>query len=390
MSNNDQQAAAAAPKPKKKRVEWLDIMRGAVMFLVILGHVTKHGATLKWIYSFHMPSYFLISGMTFAFNKRWGLKEFAWNKFYGLMIPYLVLSVYAAPLREWLERIGECNMQTWKDLILGTLYSNADSGLKMSSNTLWFIPCLFVSTMVFFFIMKAAKALAGTLPEGGSGNAKPNGAKWEEIYATILTLAVVGIAWALGLNIGSGGMWHYKAGIFATLFLLIGYLFMRHITVFQQFIETHKAAALILMVILFVIGDLISIHNGSVSMIRNRYHFLPWFYISALLSSFAVVILMMVVTDLGNDQAAANAAAGRSDPGTVKKLLKPINFIGVNTLPYIAFQVPVMKLMWHYMPNTFGTHAMGWALFQTVIVYFAFIPFSWLVDKGIPKKKAKK
>ena len=140
-----------APK-KKTRVLWIDILRGFMMFIVIYGHITRFPPMQIYIYSFHMPMFFIISGMTFKFNKVKDTKTFIWNKFFALMIPYFLLNLYVSPLREWLERIGECNMQSWLDLIKGVLYSNADCHLKMASNTTWFIPALFVTT-VFVFLM---------------------------------------------------------------------------------------------------------------------------------------------------------------------------------------------------------------------------------------------
>jgi hypothetical protein len=63
-----------------------------------------------------------------------------------------------------------------------------------------------------------------------------------------------------------------------------------------------------------------------------------------------------------------------------------VDFIGRRTLPYIAFQVPVMKLMWYYMAETFGTKMMPWLLIQTVLLYFGMMPFAWAVDKIVPRR----
>ena len=52
----------------KGRVRWLDTARCIGIFLVILGHIsfgTVFGYSVKnWIYSFHMPLFFFLAGLT--------------------------------------------------------------------------------------------------------------------------------------------------------------------------------------------------------------------------------------------------------------------------------------------------------------------------------------
>ena len=39
-----------------------DVMKGIGILLMMLGHIPVEGMVYKWIYSFHMPMFFLISG----------------------------------------------------------------------------------------------------------------------------------------------------------------------------------------------------------------------------------------------------------------------------------------------------------------------------------------
>ncbi len=51
---------------RKQRIEELDYVKGLAIFLVIMGHATDNLATPLWrlvIYSFHMPLFFMVSGM---------------------------------------------------------------------------------------------------------------------------------------------------------------------------------------------------------------------------------------------------------------------------------------------------------------------------------------
>ena len=340
-----------APK-KKTRVLWIDILRGFMMFIVIYGHITRFPPMQIYIYSFHMPMFFIISGMTFKFNKVKDTKTFIWNKFFALMIPYFLLNLYVSPLREWLERIGECNMQSWLDLIKGVLYSNADCHLKMASNTTWFIPALFVTTVFVFLMQKICRSDKGM---------------------TIGIIVFMIGFWALGQTKGTGGPWHWRVGIVASVFYLGGYWFMVFIDKIQGFIDRIKGWVWPLCAVMLVAGFFISRFNGSCSMIHNRYHNLLLYYLSAFITCIAIMFIFMIL----------------SKSEKFIRLMKQVEFVGVNTLPYIAFQVPIMKLFWYYIP-WFGTHKEPSVFILSVILFFGMMPLAKLVDKLIPKQKKKK
>lgn len=55
---------------KKTRIEWLDIAKGIVILTVIIGHTAEYGGTLRnFIFSFHMPLFFILSGYTYKIPK---------------------------------------------------------------------------------------------------------------------------------------------------------------------------------------------------------------------------------------------------------------------------------------------------------------------------------
>ncbi|MBF1069294.1 MAG: acyltransferase family protein, partial [Prevotellaceae bacterium] len=51
-----------------KRIEALDIAKGIGIILVIIGHMSS-SYLRDWIYSFHMPLFFIISGICFKTEK---------------------------------------------------------------------------------------------------------------------------------------------------------------------------------------------------------------------------------------------------------------------------------------------------------------------------------
>lgn len=54
---------------ERKRLDWIDCTKGLVILLVVVGHTVGGGLRGKWVkdalFSFHMPFFFIVSGMTF-------------------------------------------------------------------------------------------------------------------------------------------------------------------------------------------------------------------------------------------------------------------------------------------------------------------------------------
>lgn len=79
----------------KKRILWIDIAKGIAIILVILGHTIPFGSLSRnLIFSFHMPLFFILSGMTFhvASSKTEILKHLNKN-IKHLIFPVLICTV---------------------------------------------------------------------------------------------------------------------------------------------------------------------------------------------------------------------------------------------------------------------------------------------------------
>lgn len=73
------------PEVKKKRESWLDACKGIAIVLVVIGHIIDGNMSKgllsgqTWvvvynvIYLFHMPLFFVLSGMALAVSKRQNL-----------------------------------------------------------------------------------------------------------------------------------------------------------------------------------------------------------------------------------------------------------------------------------------------------------------------------
>lgn len=127
----------------KQRLIYFDITKGFAIFLVVLGHIFNGSRFDRWISSFHMPLFFIISGCLLKYNdyKNISLKEFIRKRINGLIIPYIYFSILNTIL------IFIINRFIIEDLIINILRVL----VGQSVYALWFLPALFISEIIFLF-----------------------------------------------------------------------------------------------------------------------------------------------------------------------------------------------------------------------------------------------
>lgn len=146
------------PDDKKREVEW-DVLKGILMICVITGHLDVSEYVRTYIYSFHMPLFFLISGYfyhpvvnedyipksssrTNTFFKR--LRRVISKKTYALLYPYLTMLIL-----NYLAWIILYRPQNILSPIIHIFWTNTVDGLPIAG-ALWFLTALF---FVFIFAL---------------------------------------------------------------------------------------------------------------------------------------------------------------------------------------------------------------------------------------------
>jgi acyltransferase len=79
---------------KNSRLEWVDWTKILGMLLVVLGHMNIAKQDIEYIYSFHMPLFFFLSGYL---EKDKGLKKIISRSYQSLVVPYLLLCMLSYP-----------------------------------------------------------------------------------------------------------------------------------------------------------------------------------------------------------------------------------------------------------------------------------------------------
>ena len=74
----------------KNRIDWIDMAKGYGMLAVIIAHICV-GPLHTWIYTFHMPLFFFLSG--YVFSNKEAFNIFIKKKAKALIVPYFSLGI---------------------------------------------------------------------------------------------------------------------------------------------------------------------------------------------------------------------------------------------------------------------------------------------------------
>ena len=130
----------------KKRLLWPDVLRALALYCVVLSHLGSFSQQISlFCFGFVMQLFFFISGMFASHYSKMSLDKLVQKLAVHLLIPHVIISAvniaYAAykGISGWRESIMQCVLAIRNKI----LYS-----------TLWFLPCLFVMIVVYWWLSR--------------------------------------------------------------------------------------------------------------------------------------------------------------------------------------------------------------------------------------------
>lgn len=141
----------------KNRIEWVDISKGILIILVVIGHIITTGVIHTCIYSFHLFAFIYISG--FFYKKKSSLKRYIYSeckkllpKFFLYAIIWIVFS-YVYNFLLFNNKID--NMISIKDYAIKsfiTLILGNGNITGISLGAIWYIPMLLSIKLLYGII----------------------------------------------------------------------------------------------------------------------------------------------------------------------------------------------------------------------------------------------
>lgn len=186
---------------EQKRIEFIDTCKYLAMLLVIFTHAFKEGSFIAFIFSFHLPLFFFLNGMTLKLKDQ-SFADFMTKKMKRYILPMLGLGILCVLLEMLIRSILNAKAPEPAFLI----------GLARIINqtrcyAIWFLPVLFFSDLILFGLYKKFKD--------------------NLVLIGLCTLLILGIGILFNQRHNVALVWNVDAAFFGTLFTYFGYTF-RH------------------------------------------------------------------------------------------------------------------------------------------------------------------
>lgn len=261
------------------RLSYIDIAKGIGIFFVIWGHIILSGPAYNFIYAFHMPLFFFLSGFVFSKNKYKNIKEFLIKKLKTLILPYMVLSIITY-LYWFLIETRFTGSTNFVKTFIQIFISQGSSGYMLHNIPMWFVLCLFSLEIIYYFISKL----------------KNNKIR----YVSILLLGATGCLMTLENNFFDFRklFWSLEIAFVALPFYAIG---SEISTCFgkekiKEIIESkNKVLTIFISIILFIILLITSNLNPDVSMGTDYLGNFGLFYINAFFGIVLTIIISILI-----------------------------------------------------------------------------------------------
>lgn len=236
------------------RIAWIDCLRGLGLILVVIGHMAMPRWIVTYIYGFHMPLFFFLSGYLYKYNIsiKWAVR-----KIDSLIIPYVLYCL-----------IGVTVISCVKGDDVAHLVSLMYYGKGLGTE--WFLLCLFMSELLGALMLKVL----------GSGLGRA--------LLGFFICVITGVCISL-LNLEQ---YYMVNTVFpAAAFWLLGVVIAK-----SNFIDRMDRAMVSIAVIILFVFSLLALYNCRVNINGNKYGNFLLFYFVAISAIIMLTLMFKRIT----------------------------------------------------------------------------------------------
>lgn len=257
----------------KKRIYWIDIAKAIAILCIVFGHTLRGGIAQIIVYSFHVPTFFLLSGMTFREKT---FKEQIKSDFLRILVPYFSFGIISILIFFFLGKFAASQLQLDVDISLGNnlwglIYANPSVQDMKFNMPLWFLPCLFITKTVFNLLCKLLR-------------------KKEMLVFGCVIIAAVSFVYS-SLN-GPDLPFNISVALKMLMFFSLGRIFVLNISTIENcFNKAHKA--LFAGIALLAIASVVACFNSKIGYYIDDFNNITLFLITSVTGSFGVCFFSM-------------------------------------------------------------------------------------------------
>lgn len=266
---------------KNKRIKYIDIARGFAILFIVLSHALGESSNSKllfnFLFSFHVILFFILSGYTFSLKEESSLK-FIKNKFVRIMIPYFTWALlFLIPYMLFGSNIGKLigthSSFDLKTQIINVFYGNGNHNALKQNTSLWFLPALFSTEILYYFLIKLLHKKSKTIK-----------------IITLIPLTIISYLANYKLNIIFP--WGINTALVIGIFYYIGYLFKEY-----DIFTKEKLFKGIYIIPILILGSIFSYINGKISYLGYQYNNLTYALIAGLSLSIGTIYIASLMKE---------------------------------------------------------------------------------------------
>lgn len=247
----------------RDRIDWVDQVKGLAIFLVVYGH--NFPVTEKYIYSFHMPLFFMISGFFFPSQLDFSALKKRVN---SILVPYFLWA--AVLFLIWVlvgRRMGNSASKDLSvtDNFIGIFYAQGGGAYMDWGIPMWFLPTIFLCFLFYFIIRKYI------------GNA---------VLRIVAVLSLTSAGFIYTRLTDTDLPWSVHVALVALFFFAFGNL------TFRQLNKIPKTWSLVLIPVFVILHFILYDQNEKIDMYRAIYGNEFLFLLNGLLGSMFILLLL--------------------------------------------------------------------------------------------------
>ena len=332
-----------------KDIGYINIAKIVGIFLVVLRHTQIPYPVMVFITGISMPFFFAVSGYLIS-NKTYTFKSFVIRKAKTLLIPYLLFAVVGFLFWYFVERVydngGNDKQQTLKYLV-GIFYAAASKDFLGFNIPIWFLPCLFVSELLFFLARKWAK-------------------RYDFVFILLLFALGIVIKERLSFRLP----WGMDVSFFAVPFLYIGAL-VRSKNIVEKYVLRLNTVMRIVAALLLGIAvarlSFVNTDNGYIMMYALKLNNYFLFFVNGILGALFILVL-----------------------SNCFKYFPLSGFYGRNTIVILGLHLICFKVIKGFMlfafniPLSYYEDLIFSNLFIVIATFILLTPVVYLINRYIP------
>lgn len=278
----------------KKRILWIDYIKGICMMVIILNHIPGLPLLARLTYPFELLGFFFVGGYTFSIKYDFG--DYLRNKAQRLVFPVFAFGfvnlILALPVKNvnFVERIK------------GVVFQ-----LPGQYDDMWFVACLFTMELLLYPLLRLIKST------------------WMRISFVLLG-TIFAIVWFVTTDIQLP--WHVLNALFFLPIVLLGYLANKWgiVEAWRNNIQVHGEWKLV--PVMLYLASVFAFDNWPIDIHLLQYGNILAFVVSSIFGLWMVISITIWLE--------------RFD---TSKLANAIKFVGKNSLAYYGMQSKVISLL---------------------------------------------